>query len=100
MRAIARLEARLRVPLLQRSTQGASLTDVGGAYGRLRAPGRRGGRASLGQFACAGPGTLRVFLPFLFSCHVMAPVWASWQRTAILMYTCSGALPRLLPEPA
>ncbi|MDR6581677.1 MULTISPECIES: LysR family transcriptional regulator [Pseudomonas] len=81
MRAIARLEARLRVPLLQRSTQGASLTDVGGAYMadcvRLLAA-VEAAQASAKGLHVQAQGNLRVFLPFLFSCHVMAPVLASY----------------------
>ncbi|WP_339437186.1 LysR family transcriptional regulator [Pseudomonas sp. EL_65y_Pfl1_R32] len=81
VRAIARLEARLRVPLLERSTRGVSLTDAGSAYlvdcvGLLTAV--DAAEASAKGLHVQAEGNLRVFLPFLFSRHVMAPVLADY----------------------
>ena len=81
VRAIARLEARLRVPLLARSTRGVSLTDAGSAYladcVRLLAA-VDAAEASAKGLHVQAQGNLRVFLPFLFSRYVMAPVLADY----------------------
>jgi DNA-binding transcriptional LysR family regulator len=81
VRAVARLEARLRVPLLERSTQGVSLTDAGNAYladcVRLLAA-VDAAEASAKGLHVQAQGNLRVFLPFLFSAHVMATVLADY----------------------
>ncbi|NVZ54220.1 LysR family transcriptional regulator [Pseudomonas sp. B6002] len=81
VRAVARLEARLRVPLLARSTRGVSLTDAGSAYladcVRLLAA-VDAAEASAKGLHVQAQGNLRVFLPFLFSRYVMAPVLASY----------------------
>lgn len=81
VRAIARLEARLRVPLLERSTRGVSLTDAGSAYladcVRLLAA-VEAAEASAKGLHVQAQGNLRVFLPFLFSRYVMAPVLADY----------------------
>ncbi|KAF2411134.1 DNA-binding transcriptional regulator, LysR family [Pseudomonas antarctica] len=81
MRALARLEVRLRVPLLQRSTRGVSLTDAGSAYRadcvRLLAA-VDAAEASARGLHVQPQGNLRVFLPFLFSRYVMAPVLAGY----------------------
>ncbi|WP_248749147.1 LysR substrate-binding domain-containing protein [Pseudomonas sp. MWU15-20650] len=81
VRAIARLEARLRVPLLQRSTRGVSLSDAGAAYMadclRLLAA-VDAAEASAAGLHWQVQGKLRVFLPFLFSRYVMAPVLAGY----------------------
>ena len=81
VRAIARLEARLRVVLLQRSTRGASLTDAGSAYladcVRLLAA-VDAAEASANGLHVQAQGNLRVFLPLLFSRHVMAPLLAGY----------------------
>ncbi len=81
MRAIARLEARLRVPLLQRSTRGVSLTDTGRAYMadcvRLLAD-VDAAEASANGLHVQAQGNLRVFMPLLFSRYVMAPLLASY----------------------
>lgn len=81
IRAVARLEARLRVPLLTRSTRGVSLTDVGHAYLddclHLLAAVDAAEASAKGMHVQA-QGNLRVFLPLLFSCYVMAPVLASY----------------------
>ncbi|MGB3125446.1 MAG: LysR family transcriptional regulator [Pseudomonas sp.] len=81
VRAIARLEARLRVPLLQRSTRGVSLTPAGSAYMadcvRLLAA-VEAAEASAKGLHVQAQGNLRVFLPFLFSRYVMAPLLASY----------------------
>jgi len=81
VRAIARLEARLRVPLLARSTRGVSLTDAGSAYladcVRLFAA-VDAAEASAKGLHVQAQGNLRVFLPFLFSRYVMAPVLADY----------------------
>ena len=81
IRAVARLEARLRVPLLTRSTRGVSLTAVGHAYLadclRLLAA-VDAAEASAKGLHVQAQGNLRVFLPLLFSSYVMAPVLASF----------------------
>ena len=81
VRAIARLEARLRIPLLQRSTRGVSLTDAGSAYltdcMRLLAA-VDAAEASAKGLHVQPQGNLRVFLPLLFSRYVMAPVLAGY----------------------
>jgi len=81
MRAVARLEARLRAPLLARSTQGVSLTDAGHAYLadclRLLAA-VDAAEASAKGLHHEAQGNLRVFLPLLFSRYVMAPVLAGY----------------------
>lgn len=81
VRAIARLEARLRVRLLQRSTRGVSLTDAGNAYMadcvRLLAAVEAAQASASGSHVQAR-GNLRVFLPLLFSRYVMAPVLAAY----------------------
>lgn len=81
VRAVARLEARLRVPLLERSTRGVNLTDAGNAYladcVRLLAAVDVAEASAKGLHVQA-QGHLRVFLPFLFSRYVMAPVLAAY----------------------
>ncbi|WP_395606599.1 LysR family transcriptional regulator [Pseudomonas sp. B22129] len=83
VRAIARLEARLRVTLLQRSTRGVSLTEAGSAYladcTRLLAA-VDAAEASAKGLHVQAQGNLRVFLPFLFSRYVMAPVLADYME--------------------
>ena len=81
VRAVARLEARLRVSLLLRSTQGVSLTDAGHAYladcVRLLAAVDAAEASALGLQVQA-QGHVRVFLPVLFSRYVMAPILADY----------------------
>ncbi|MFN3359728.1 MAG: LysR substrate-binding domain-containing protein [Pseudomonas sp.] len=81
VRAVARLEARLHLPLLQRSTRGVSLTDAGNAYladcVRLLAA-VDAAEASAKGLHVQAQGNLRVFLPLLFSRYVMAPVLAGY----------------------
>ncbi|POA56916.1 LysR family transcriptional regulator, partial [Pseudomonas sp. GW531-R1] len=81
VRAIARLEARLRVALLQRSTRGVSLTTAGAAYladcVRLLAA-VDAAEASAKGLQMQVQGSLRVCLPLLFSRYVMAPVLADY----------------------
>lgn len=81
IRAVARLEARLRVSLLTRSTRGVSFTDVGNAYlddclHLLAAV--DAAEASAKGLHVQAQGNLRVFLPLLFSSYVMAPVLANY----------------------
>ncbi|UNM17940.1 LysR family transcriptional regulator [Pseudomonas sp. ArH3a] len=80
-RAIARLEARLHVPLLLRTTQGVSLTEAGNAYMtdcvRLLAA-VDAAEASAKGLHVQPQGNLQVFLPVLFSRYVMAPVLAAY----------------------
>jgi DNA-binding transcriptional LysR family regulator len=77
VRAIARLEARLRVQLLLRTTQGISLTDAGVAF---MADCSRILDAVDQAEACAkglhteAQGNLTVLFPLLFSRYVMAPL--------------------------
>ncbi|OPA82433.1 LysR family transcriptional regulator [Pseudomonas fluorescens] len=81
VRAIARLEARLRVRLLHRSTRGVSLTEAGSAYMadcvRLLAA-VDAAEASAKGLHVQARGNVRVFLPFLFSRYVMAPILAGY----------------------
>ena len=81
VRAVARLEARLRVSLLLRSTQGVSLTDAGHAYladcVRLLAA-VDAAEASVLGLQVQAQGHVRVFLPVLFSRYVMAPILADY----------------------
>ncbi len=83
VRAVARLEARLRVALLHRSTRGVRLTDAGSAYladcVRLLAAVDAAEASAQGLHVHA-QGNLRVFMPLLFSRHVMAPVLASYME--------------------
>jgi len=81
VRAIARLEARLGVALLRRSTRGVSLTTAGAAYladcvRLLAAVGAA--EASAKGLQMQVQGSLRVCLPLLFSRYVMAPVLADY----------------------
>lgn len=81
VRAIARLEARLRVMLLQRSTRGVSLTDAGHTYladcVRLLSAVDAAEASANGSHVQA-QGNLRVFMPLLFSRHWMAPLLAGY----------------------
>ena len=81
VRAVARLEARLRVALLLRSTQGVSMTDAGRAYladcVRLLAAVETA-EASAKGLQVQAQGHVRVFLPLLFSRYVMAPILADY----------------------
>lgn len=81
VRAVARLEARLRVPLLQRSTRGVRFSDAGSAYladcVRLLAE-VDAAEASAKGLHVQAQGNLRVLLPLLFSRYVMAPVLADY----------------------
>jgi DNA-binding transcriptional LysR family regulator len=81
VRAVARLEARLRVPLLARSTRGVSLTAAGSVYladcVRLLAA-VDAAQASAKGLHVQAQGNLRVRLPLLFSRYVMAPVLAAY----------------------
>ena len=81
VRAVARLEARLRVVLLQRSTRGVSLSDAGQAYladcVRLLAA-VDAAEASANGLHVQAQGDLRIFLPLLFSRYVMAPLLAGY----------------------
>ncbi|MDQ0500390.1 DNA-binding transcriptional LysR family regulator [Pseudomonas marginalis] len=81
VRALARLEARLHVALLQRSTRGVRLTDAGSAYladcVRLLAA-VDAAEASANGAHVQAQGNLRVFLPLLFSRYVMAPILAGY----------------------
>ena len=81
VRAIARLEARLHVTLLQRSTQGVSLTDAGSAYLAdclQLLDSVDAAEASAKGAHVQAQGNLRVFLPLLFSRYLMAPVLADY----------------------
>ena len=83
MRAIARVEARLHAQLLQRSTRGVSLTDAGSVYlaDCLRLLAAVDATEASAQGLHAQPqGNLQVFLPFLFSRYVMAPVLAGYME--------------------
>ncbi|NWD28047.1 LysR family transcriptional regulator [Pseudomonas yamanorum] len=81
IRAIARLEARLRVPLVQRSTRGIRLTKAGVRFmadcSRIL-DGVSAAEASAKGAHAQAEGNLRVFFPFLFSRYVMAPLLADY----------------------
>ncbi len=81
VRAVARLEARLRVVLLQRSTRGVNLTDAGQAYladcVRLLAA-VDAAEASANGAHVQAQGNLRICLPLLFSRYVMTPLLAGY----------------------
>lgn len=81
VRAIARLEARLGVPLLQRSTRGVSLTEAGGAF--MADCSRILKDIDLAEASAKGShvqaqGNLTVLMPLLFSRYVMAPMLGSY----------------------
>jgi len=81
IRAIARLEARLRVPLVQRSPRGIRLTEAGVRFmvdcSRIL-DGVSAAEASAKGAHAQAEGNLRVFFPFLFSRYVMAPLLADY----------------------
>lgn len=77
MRAVARLEARLGVTLLLRSTRGITLTEAGAAFmvdasRILKAVDEA--EASAKGLHVQAQGNLNVILPLLFSRYVMTPV--------------------------
>ena len=77
MRAVARLEARLGVTLLLRSTRGITLTEAGAAFmadaSRLLKAVDEAEASAKGLHVQA-QGNLTVLLPLLFSRYVMTPV--------------------------
>ncbi|OPA88001.1 LysR family transcriptional regulator [Pseudomonas fluorescens] len=77
VRAIARLEARLGVPLVVRSTRGVLLTEAGAAFmadcSRILDDIEQAEVCAKGLHVQA-QGSLRVHLPLLFSRYVMAPM--------------------------
>ncbi|NWC96982.1 MULTISPECIES: LysR family transcriptional regulator [unclassified Pseudomonas] len=81
IRAVARLEARLRVRLIQRSTRGIRLTEAGVRFmadcSRIL-DGVSAAEASAKGAHGQAEGNLRVFFPFLFSRYVMAPLLADY----------------------
>lgn len=76
-RAIARLEARLGVPLLLRSTRGVALTEAGAAFmadcSRIL-KGIDEAEASAKGLHVQAQGNLTVLMPLLFSRYVMTPL--------------------------
>jgi len=81
VRAIARLEARLGVPLLLRSTRGVALTEAGVAFMAdcLRIlKGVDEAEASAKGLHVEAQGNLKVLLPLQFSRYVMAPLLAGY----------------------
>lgn len=81
IRAIARLEARLRVQLLLRTTRGISLTEAGAVF--MADCSRILGAVAHAEAAANGAhvhaqGNLTMLLPLLFSRYVMAPVLADY----------------------
>ncbi|NUT77396.1 LysR family transcriptional regulator [Pseudomonas sp. C1C7] len=76
-RAIARLEARLGVALLSRSTRGVRLTEAGAAFmadcTRIL-NGIEQAEASAKGLHVEAQGNLRVLMPLLFGRHVMGPL--------------------------
>ncbi|MDB5994330.1 MAG: putative Transcriptional regulator, LysR family [Pseudomonas sp.] len=77
VRAVARLEARLGVPLLQRSTRGVLLTEAGAAFmadcSRILKDIDRAEASAKGLHVEA-QGNLTVLMPLLFSRYVMTPM--------------------------
>ena len=82
-RAIARLETRLGVPLLQRSTRGVSLTASGAAFmadcSRILKE-IEDAEASAKGLHVQAQGNLTVLLPLLFSRYVMTPLLADYME--------------------
>lgn len=81
VRAVARLEARLGVPLLQRSTQGVVLTKAGAAF--MADSSRILKEIEMAEASAKGlhvqaQGNLTVLLPLLFSRYVMTPLLAGY----------------------
>ncbi|SCX93674.1 regulatory helix-turn-helix protein, lysR family [Pseudomonas sp. NFACC37-1] len=81
MRAVARLEARLGVQLLSRSTRGVVLTEAGVGFMAdcsriLKAVDEA--EASAKGWHVQAQGNLTILLPTLFSRYVMAPVLAHY----------------------
>jgi DNA-binding transcriptional LysR family regulator len=83
VRAIARLEARLGVELLQRSTRGVALTHAGAAFmtdcSRIL-KGVEEAEASAKGLHVEAQGNLKVLLPLQFSGDVMTPLLASYME--------------------
>jgi len=83
VRAIARLEARLGVPLLIRSTRGVALTEAGTAFmadcSRILKEVDEAEASAKGLHVQAH-GNLTVLLPLLFSRYVMTPLLASYMN--------------------
>ncbi|UZE84333.1 LysR family transcriptional regulator [Pseudomonas viciae] len=81
VRAIARLEARLGVQLLSRSTRGVLLTEAGAAFmadcSRILKEVDEAEACAQGLHVQA-QGSLTVLLPLLFSRYVMAPLLADY----------------------
>lgn len=81
MRAVARLEARLKAPLLQRSTRGVGLTDAGTRFMhdclRLLEAVEHAEASAKGLHSRA-QGAVSVLFPLLFSRHLMAPMLAAY----------------------
>jgi DNA-binding transcriptional LysR family regulator len=83
VRAIARLEARLGVPLLVRSTRGVTLTEAGTAFMAdcsriLRAVDEA--EASAKGSHVQAQGNLTVLLPLLFGRYVMTPLLTGYME--------------------
>ena len=81
IRAIARLESRLRVQLLQRTTRGIRLTEAGVVF--MADCSRILGAVAQAEAAANGAhvhaqGNLTLLFPLLFSRYVMAPVLADY----------------------
>jgi DNA-binding transcriptional LysR family regulator len=83
VRAIARLEERLGVPLLQRSTRGVVLTEAGAAFmadcSRILKQVDEAEASAKGLHIQA-QGNLTVLLPLLFSRYVMTPLLSNYMN--------------------